>query len=102
VLAHVVEMHQLDKDPERLLHPGGSTASSPELTMNAFELTRYLTYCSEMLAVLGNLAALYAQRHDDPVALDSVDAIELLTTGISQKIWQKMMIINITLGNQER
>jgi hypothetical protein len=98
VLAHVVEMHQLTKDPERLLFPGQPTPSSPLVSMTPFELTRYLDYCSDMLAVISNLAALYAQRYDDPVALDAVDAIERLTTGISQKIWQKMMILNTTVG----
>ena len=98
VLAHVVEMHQLAKDPERVLHHGPRTASSPVVTMTAFELTRYLDYCSDMLALIGNLAALHAQRYDDPVALDAVDAIERLTTGISQKIWQKIVIINTALA----
>ncbi len=97
VLAHVVEMHQLTKDPERLLFPEQRTASSPSFTMTAFALTRYLDYCSDMLAVISNLAALYAERYDDPVALDAVDAIERLTTGLSQKIWQKMMIITTTV-----
>lgn len=98
VLAHVVEMHQLNKDPERVLHQGPRTPSSPVITMTAFELIRYLGYCSDLLAVIGNLAALYAQRYDDPVALDAVDAIERLSTGISQKIWQKIVIINTALA----
>jgi hypothetical protein len=102
VLAHIVELHQLAKDPERLLFHRRETPSSPRFTMTAFELTRYLDYCSDMLALIGNLAALYAQRHDDPVVLDAVDAIEALTTGISQKIWQKMAIINMTLGTAEK
>ena len=96
VLAHIVELHQLTKDPDRLIYPEGATDSSPTLAMTAFELTRYLDYCSEMLALIGNLAALYAQRYDDPVILDAVDAIENLTGGISAKIWRKVMIIHAT------
>ncbi len=94
VLAHVIEMHQLTKDPERLIFAGRPTPSSPPFAMSAFELTRYLDYCSDMLAVIGNLAGLYAQGCEDPVALDAIDAIERLTTGIAQKIWQKLTIIN--------
>jgi hypothetical protein len=95
-LVHVIEMHQLTKDPERLLFSGGETTSSPAFHMTPFLLTRYLDYCSEMLAVTSNLAALYAQGDDDRVTLEAVDAVESLAIGISQKIWQKMMIIHAT------
>ena len=93
-LAHIIDMHQLTKDPERLLFPEADTKSSPKRTMTAFELARYLDYCSEMLSVIGKIAALYVQRFDDPVALTAVDQIEDLTTGLSRKIWQKIMILN--------
>lgn len=95
-LAHIIDMHQLTKDPERLLLGGDDTASSPERRMTPFELSRYLDYCSEMLSVIGKVAALYAQHFDDGPALEAVDEIEDLTTGLSRKIWQKMMILNAT------
>ncbi len=94
VLAHVIDMHQLTKDPARLMSDASRTASSPQEKLTPFELLRYLDYCSEMLAVLGKLAALYAQRVDDRVVLSAVDAVESLTTGISRKVWQKMTIIH--------
>jgi hypothetical protein len=93
-LAHIIDMHQLTKDPESLLIPGMDTESSPKRTMTAFELARYLDYCSEMLSLIGKIAALYVQRFDDPVALTAVDEIEDLTTGLSNKIWQKIMILH--------
>ena len=93
-LAHVIDMHQLTKDPERLLLPGKDTASSPERRLTAFELSRYLDYCSELLAILSKLAALYAEHFDDSVALAAIDELEALTNGLSRKIWQKMMIAN--------
>ncbi len=93
-LAHVVDMHQLTKDPERLLSLVKSTASSPKRTLSASELTRYLDYCSEMLSLIGKLAALYVQKFNDPVALAAVNDVEQLTTGLSRKIWQKIMILN--------
>ena len=92
-LAHVVDMHQLTKDPDHALHPGVATTSSPARPMTPFELARYLDYCSEMLALMGKLAALYAQSFHDPEAIAAVDAIEDLTTGLSRKIWQKIMIL---------
>lgn len=102
VLAHVVELHQLTKDPERLVLWAESTPSSPMLSMTPFELTRYLDYCSEMLSLIGNLSALYVRRLDDPVVLDAVDAIESLTAAISQKIWQKIQITSTRFGDTPR
>ncbi len=93
-LAHVIDMHQLTKDPEPLLSPDVATASSPQRTLSRFELGRYLDYCSEMLAIISKLAALYVQNLDDPQVLDAVNDIQGLTTGLSSKIWQKIMIIN--------
>ena len=93
-LAHVIDMHQLTKDPARLMSAGSDTAASPPRTMSAFELTRYLDYCSELLAVISKLAALYVQRFQDPVTLNAVDDVESLATGLSRKIWQKIMILD--------
>jgi hypothetical protein len=93
-LAHVIDMHQLTKDPERLPALRTKTPSSPKQNLSSFELGRYLDYCSEMLSLVGKLAALYVQKFDDPVALAAVNEVEDLTTGLSRKIWQKIMIIN--------
>ena len=93
-LAHVIDMHQLTKDPERVSGGARLTPSSPKQNLTPFELTRYLDYCSEMLSVTGKIAALYVQKFDDPVVLDAAEDVEALTTGLSRKIWQKIMILN--------
>jgi len=92
-MAHIVDMHQLTKDPERLLRGGKGTASSPARTLTQFELVRYLDYCSEMLSLMGKVAALYVQDFPDSQAVAAVDDVEDLTTGLSRKIWQKIMIL---------
>ena len=92
-LAHVIDMHQLTKDPTVILDTH-RTAASPERRMSRFELTRYLDYCSEMLALIGKVAALFADRTRDSVVIDSVNDIENLTTGLGRKIWQKITIIS--------
>lgn len=92
-LSHVIDMHQLPKDPERALNVGTRTSSSPKEDMSAFELSRYLDYCSEMLSLVGKIASLYGQNFSDNVVLRGVNEIEILTTGLSQKIWQKIMIL---------
>ncbi len=92
-IAHIIDMHQLTKDPERLLRGWKATDSSPKQQMTPFELNRYLDYCSEMLSLTGKIAALYVQRFDDAVALESVSEVETLCNDLSRKIWQKIMVI---------
>ena len=92
-ISHIVDMHQLTKDPERLLTSRRDTASSPARNMTREELSRYLDYCSEMLSVTSKLAALYAQNFADPVVLETVSEVETLTTGLSGKIWQKIQLL---------
>ncbi|MCA8955479.1 MAG: hypothetical protein KDC87_05360 [Planctomycetes bacterium] len=93
-MAHIVDMHQLTKDPERMGGRDVDTPSSPARSLGLFELTRYLNYCSEMLSLIGKVAALYAQSFADSQALAAVDEVEDLTTGLSRKIWQKIMILD--------
>ncbi|MEM6691288.1 MAG: hypothetical protein AAF664_17815 [Planctomycetota bacterium] len=92
-VAHVVDMHQLTKNPERSARDWERTEHSPTRTMTPFQLNRYLDYCSEMLSLVGKLAALYVQKFDDPAALAAVSEVEQLTTSLSRKIWQKIMIL---------
>ncbi|MEM7625254.1 MAG: hypothetical protein AAF333_06470 [Planctomycetota bacterium] len=108
-LAHVIDMHQFSKDPERLIH---KELITPEIVggdgvtrvdhLTPFLLGRYLDYCSEMLSLIGKVAALYAQNTQDAVVLAAVDEIETLTTGLSRKIWQKIMILDqIVVGQRQ-
>ena len=95
-LAHIVDMHQLTKDPESSLAPSRAS-SAKKRPLTPFELNRYLDYCSESLALISKIAALYVQGFEDPVLLDAVDDMEDLTAGFSRKIWQKLTILE-TLG----
>ncbi len=87
-------MHQLSKDPEAILSPTMATASSPHRNMTRFELARYLDYCSEMLSLSSKLAALHIQYVRDPVVIAAVNDVETLTSGLAQKIWQKIIILD--------
>jgi hypothetical protein len=94
-IVHVVDMHQLTKDPERLIAPPPpDTASSPVRTMTSSELGRYLDYCSELLSLSSKVAALYVQHFNDPVVLGAVNEIESLATGFSGKVWQKITMLH--------
>ncbi len=100
-IAHIVDMHQLTQDPDKLEEKRGEQAAR-ERQMQRSRLTRYLDYCSEMLSLVSKIAALYAQTFHDPVVLAAVDEVESLTTGLSSKIWQKIIILDrMTTGNTE-
>ena len=92
-LAHVVDMHQLTKDPTVLL-THQNTSASPQRSMSRFELTRYLDYSAEMLALIGKLAALYSDRMRDSVVIEAVNDLENLAASLGRKIWQKIMILS--------
>ncbi len=90
---HVIDMHQLTKDPVTLSPGFQPTATSPRRDMDAVGLSRYLDYCSELLAITGKLAALYAQAVPDEGVASAVNDIEVLGASLSRKIWQKITLI---------
>lgn len=90
-IVHVIDMHQLTKDPSML--GAARVSSSPERNMTPFELMRYLDYCSELLSLTAKLAALFAEKNSDHVVVDTVGDIERLTSALSAKIWQKISMV---------
>jgi len=104
-IAHVIDMHQLTKDPSVYSASLSGTLSSPKRSLTLAELMRYLNYCSELLSLTGKVAALYIQRFDDEVTLASAGEVENLVTGLCQKIWQKIVIaeeLSERLGNDHK
>lgn len=89
-MAHIVDMHQLRKDPETFLLDGDASPKK----MPAIEMARYLQYCTELLAILSKVAALYVEGIPDPQTLEAADRLEALTTGLSRKIWQKISLLD--------
>ncbi|MBI1358935.1 MAG: hypothetical protein GC155_01490 [Alphaproteobacteria bacterium] len=92
-IAHVVDMHQISKDPPALEEGYLARGEAPGEVMSDAHLLRYLDYCSDMLALTGKLAALYMQDVQDPVIIQTVNEIENLTGNLSRKIWQKVMVL---------
>ena len=88
--AHIIDMHQLSKDPEQLRTSFVPTPMSKPLELTRDEMERYLDYCSELLALVGKTAALCAEESRDSLVLETVSTVETLTVGISRKIWQKI------------
>lgn len=93
-MAHVIDMHQLTKDPKIPGVEPVDTPSSPRRTFDDFQLARYLDYCTEMLALLGKIATLYAQSSTDREVTSVVNDIEVLTSGLTRQIWDKIQAIH--------
>jgi len=94
VIAHVIDMHQLTKDPSVIGKSSMNTPNSPVRVFTKYELERYLDYCSEAMSLISKVAVFYAQSLPDEVVVRSVNEIEELTNGLSRKIYQKLMILN--------
>ncbi len=92
-LAHVIDMHQLSKDPEQLSETYVPTAESVRHGLDADQMHHYLGYCSEMLSLTAKTAALCGEHSADGVVLETVSYIETLTTELSNKIWQKISLL---------
>ena len=85
-LVHVVDMHQMTKDPGEV---------------DPADLRAYLGYCTDLLSLLGKIAALYAQGARDAVVIDTVNDIELLANNLSRKMWQKISLADkVPLANE--
>ena len=92
-LAHVIDMHQLSKDPEQVSPTYTRTEQSVSHGLNADQLHHYLDYCSEMLSLTAKTAALCAENSNDALVLNTVSTLETLTTELSNKIWQKISLL---------
>lgn len=92
--AHVIDMHQLTKDPEFVVSDLRPTSHSPDRIDDRVLLGRYLEYCSEMLALTSKLAASYAVDTGDAVVLGAIREIQELVGLLSGKIWQKRVILD--------
>jgi hypothetical protein len=97
-LAHVIDMHQLTKDPERISDQPTGDKDGPRRPRSPAELIAYLDHCTDLLSLISKIAALYVQDFDDPVTLVAVNEIENLTNGLSRKIWQKIVIFDRILA----
>ena len=76
-IVHVIDMHQLTKDPSKFV-VGGNTPSSPPLLLDTFQMTRYLDYCSEMVSLTSKIAVLFAQSLPDRAVTEAVSDISAL------------------------
>lgn len=94
-IIHVIDMHQLPKDPSSARPPTVATLepAGPQRAISNFELTRYLDYCSEMLSLAAKVAALYAQSTRDPLVVEAASELGQITTNLSNKIWQKISMV---------
>ena len=75
-------MHQLAKDQAiQQFHEEGKQAKIEE----------YLHACTALLALLSKIGQLYVENFPDPTAVSAVNDFEMIATGLSNKIWFKLL-----------
>src|SRR5438270_484593 len=58
------------------------------------DVAGYLQLCTELLSLVSKIGHLYVQDFPDATSLNAVDQVETLATGLSNKIWQKIQILD--------
>lgn len=91
-LAHIVDMHQLKKDPGHLGQAQLETLNAASLPPE--RLACYLDHCGDMLALISKLAALHVQTFQDGPTLAVVQEVEDLAHDLLRNIWQKIAIVD--------
>ena len=91
-IAHVVDMHQLTKDPTEP-NLGEARMLPDDRPLTPEEFVRYLDFCGEMLSLVSKIGVLYVQHFPDDVAVGALDEVESLTNGLSRRMWQKITFL---------
>jgi hypothetical protein len=81
-MAHIIDMHQMDKDPVFW----DESPDRPPPRIN-----QYLHACTALLALVSKLGQLYVENFPDAGAVRAVDDFEGMATGLSNKIWNKIL-----------
>jgi hypothetical protein len=83
-MAHIIDMHQLAKDPVL-------ETFRDEPTPYGDKTNQYLHACTALLALVSTVGQLYVENFPDAVAVRAVDDFESMATGLSNKIWNKIL-----------
>jgi hypothetical protein len=92
-IIHVIDMHQLTKDPWTEFSISQPKSASPGRQLSVSEMIQYLDFCSELLSLASKVAVLYSQSFPDPVVTETVNDLERTAASLAQKIWQKINIL---------
>jgi hypothetical protein len=91
-LAHLLDMFQLTKSPERVGHLSEPIeVAGRALTVK--DMSFYLVYGTELLALLSKVGHIYAREFPEPAAKAAVDGFEGLAVGLTNEIWQKNAVL---------
>ena len=95
IYIHVIDMHQMGKDP--LVIPSLNTSYSRKEHFSDYEMNRYFNYCCELLSITSKMAVLYANENTTERVSEAINEIELLSAALNRKIWQKMSLLDKTI-----
>ena len=88
-VAHIVDMHQLAKD---------QVMETFRENNQQDKIVEYLHACTCLLALLSKVAELYIEHFPDDVATSSVNDFEMIVTGMSSRIWMKILSMTGATG----
>ena len=91
MLSHIIDVKQLNKTPDWI--DWKEEKNKHDRKLNARQIAFYLEFCSQMQSLIGKIAVLYIRDVNDPALITAVNEIETLTTGLSRKTWQKLMLM---------
>jgi 4-amino-4-deoxy-L-arabinose transferase-like glycosyltransferase len=89
-MAHIIDMHQLAKDPVI----ESFRDNQPDELRN--KINQYLHACTALLALVSKIGQLYVENFPDSVAVRAVDDFESMATGLSNKIWSKILSLGVS------
>jgi hypothetical protein len=89
-LAHIIDMHQLAKDPE--LERFRKKDEHANLIF-AEKRKVYLHACTALLALVSKIGQLYVDHFPDAVATRAVNDFEEVANGMAMKIWSKLQTL---------
>ena len=97
----MIDMHQLTKNTKNIA--ANNTENSPKRTMTLFQLSRYLDYSCEMLALCSKISALYANGLKDEVNMceDPEDCGVFLLVRDEGEITSKLVVTEILDPSEE-
>jgi hypothetical protein len=90
-VGHIVDMHQLAKD---------QTIEEFRERTTPEHMVSYLHACIALLALLSKVGQLYVEHFPYTVATQAVNDFEMIATGLSNKIWIKLLNLKRSDGTR--
>ena len=93
-LIHILDMKQQNKKSY-------GTSFTNQKALSTRDNILYLDDCSQAVVLAGKVAALLIEDYDDSLVIATVSEIDALCNGITNRIWLKIQVFQLTLPKAE-